>query len=270
MRKLTAPTKRPIRLAPIRPNAGLTAKYQAALDRTIAEMQRSILYHVRAAYRRNPPEMAADESPAAGLQAMMARLGRQWTARFADLAATWGPRFGKDAVGNTDRSFAAALKKAGFTVQFRMTPAANDIMRATIAEQVGLIKSIPEQYLTQVQGAVMRSVALGGDLGTLAAEIEHQYGVTKRRAALIARSQNAIATASITKARQLEIGITQAIWLHSAGGKQPRPSHVKAGRDKTRYDVAKGWYDPDEGNFIHPGQLVNCRCVSISVIDGLE
>ena len=269
-KQLAAPTKRPIRLAPVRPNAGLTAAYQRRLDREIAEMQRSVLYHIRAAYRRNPPEMAADESPAATLHRLMRNLSRQWLKRFADLAATWGPKFGTDAVGAADRSFAAALRKAGFTVRFRMTPAANDIMRATIAEQVNLIKSIPAEYLTQVQGIVMRSVQAGGDLGPLAAEIEKQYGVTRRRAAFIAQDQNAKATASITKARQLEIGITQARWLHSAGGKVPRETHVKASREGVVYNVREGWLDPHENKRIWPGQLPRCRCVAIPIIPGLQ
>jgi uncharacterized protein with gpF-like domain len=116
----------------------------------------------------------------------------------------------------------------------------------------------------------MRSIQLGGDLATMTDEIEAQYGVTRRRAELIARSQNALATATITKARQTELGIRTALWLHSGGGHHPRPSHLKAGREKTVYDVEKGWYDPDEGKFIWPGQLIHCRCVARSIVEGFE
>lgn len=267
-RHLTAPTHKPVKIRAVRPNLGVEAAYQRKLDALIARMNRAVVTAIRETWEDKPPIMASDESSPAALRALFGRLGQEWSRAFADFAAGPGRSFAREAVGTADRSFAAGLKKAGFTVKFTMTPAANEVMQATIAEQVGLIKSIPEQYLTQVQGAVMRSVQVGRDLGSLAKELEHQFGVTKRRAALIARSQNNLATASITKARQLELGITQAAWLHSAGGKIPRASHV-ANSGKV-YDVAKGWYDPDEGKFVLPGQLINCRCVAKSIIPGLD
>ena len=116
----------------------------------------------------------------------------------------------------------------------------------------------------------MRSVQTGRDLGQLTDDLREQFGVTKRRAAFIARSQNNLATAAMTRARQVELGITEAIWMHSGGGKEPRPTHLNAGRERARFDVAKGWYDPAVKEHIWPGQLPNCRCVSRSVIAGFS
>ena len=56
--------------------------------------------------------------------------------------------------------------------------------------------------------------------------------------------------------------------LHSAGGHDPRPSHVKAGKDKVVYSVTEGWWDPDEQKFVWPGTLINCKCTSRSIIPG--
>jgi SPP1 gp7 family putative phage head morphogenesis protein len=113
---------------------------------------------------------------------------------------------------------------------------------------------------------LMRSVARGRDLGGMTKEMEERYGITRRRAALISRDQNNKATAIITRVRQRELGITEAIWLHSSAGKHPRPSHVAM--NGKRYLIAEGMEDPDEGRKILPGELVNCRCVSRSVIPG--
>lgn len=255
-RQLTAPTKKPIRLTPVRPNLGLTIRYQAQIDALLDAMNRDVVRSIRAQWRRKPPELAEDISPAAALRALFRGLVRKWSARFADFAETIGGSFGRKTAAMTDHTMSAALKKAGFTVKFTMTKTVNDVMQATIAEQVGLIKSIPAQYLLDVQGAVMRSVQVGGDLGPLTAEIEQKYGISRRRAATIARDQNMKATASITRVRQVELGITQAIWAHSRGGRVPRPTHL-ANNGKC-YDVAKGWFDPHEGKNIWPGQLINC------------
>ena len=153
------------------------------------------------------------------------------------------------------------LKDAGFAVEWKLTPAANEVMQATIGEQIGLIRSIAQQHLTAVEGLVMRSVTTGRDLKQLTDDLQHQFGVTRRRAALIARDQNNKATATITRVRQQELGITHAVWVHSHGGKEPRPSHLKAGKEGVVYEIAEGWLDPDVGERIWPGTLINCRCV---------
>lgn len=267
-RRLAAPTKKPIRLAPVRPSVPVRDAYQAKFDALIGRMARAVQRAVLATYRRKPPEMAADESPAAALRDTIEALSSEWERRFDEFARSAGRQFAERSAAHADRSFSAGLRKAGFTVKFRMTKAANDVMQATIAEQVGLIKSIPQEYLTDVQGAVMRSVQQGRDLASLAQELEHTYGVTKRRAATIARDQNNKATASMTRVRQQELGITQAVWLHSLGGRRPRPTHL-ANNGKT-YDVAEGWLDPAVNKRIWPGELINCRCVSRSIIPGLE
>jgi len=252
----------------VRPNVGVQIAYQRKLDALIDRMNRDVDRAIRAMWRVKTPVLASDESSPAAFRDLFGRLGQEWERKFNEFAQSESRKFSGQAINGADRAMAASLRKAGFTVQFKMTPAANEVMQATIAEQVALIKSIPEQYLTQVQGAVMRSVQVGRDLGSLSQELQTQFGVTKRRAAFIARDQNNKATASITKARQSELGITEAIWLHSAGGKQPRPTHVA--NNSKRYVIADGWLDPAINKRIWPGTEINCRCVSRSVIPGLD
>lgn len=90
-----------------------------------------------------------------------------------------------------------------------MTSQMNNALQATIAENVGLIRSIPEKYFTEVEGLVMRSVARGRDLSYLTDELQKRYGITRRRAAFIARDQNNKATSVVQSARQQALGITQ-------------------------------------------------------------
>jgi uncharacterized protein with gpF-like domain len=98
----------------------------------------------------------------------------------------------------------------------------------------------------------------------LSDQLRIRYGMTKRRAALIARDQNNKATAQLVRVRQKGIGANQAMWVHSHGGKVPRPSHVKAGADKLIYEIDKGAYL--DGEWVWPGTAINCRCVSKTVI----
>jgi SPP1 gp7 family putative phage head morphogenesis protein len=176
--------------------------------------------------------------------------------------------FAQDIKDRTDAQMKSMLKKSGLTVKFNITPAMRDIMKATVAENVSLIKSIPQEYLKNVEGAVMRSVQVGRDLGALSKELRTKFGVSKRRAALIARDQNNKATSAFQRARQVELGITEAIWMHSHAGKKPRRTHVAM--NGKRYDVKQGMWDSDEKEYVFPGQLINCRCTSKSVIQGFS
>lgn len=207
-------------------------------------------------------------TPADELRAAVQKMTAMWQKNFDEAAPQLAEYFGTSVAERSDAVLRSVLRNGGYSVSFSMTPAATDVMQATIGAQVGLIKSIPQQYLTQVEGAVMRSVQAGRDLGSLAKELQQQFGVTKRRAALIARDQNNKATASITRVRQVELGITEAVWRHSTGGKHLRPKHVAA--SGKRYDVTKGLPIGDQGQWVFPGEEINCRCVSCSVVPGLS
>lgn len=276
-RSRLAPTDRKV-LTPVRPNAGIEAQYRRKLRALIEEMHRSITYWIAAEYRKNAPElhrvhkdlMAADQSPAAALTTAVRRLSRRWLRRFDRAAQDLAVYFVSRAGRRSDDALREILRRGGFSVELTRTRAVNDVLQAAIQENVSLIKSIPRQYLTQVEGMVMRSVQTGRDLEQLNKELLQQFDLTKRRAALIARDQNNKATAVIQRTRQAELGITEAVWVHSGGGKEPRPSHLKAGRDRVRYNIAQGWFDPDEKRWIFPGELVNCRCVARPVVLGFS
>lgn len=257
-------------LRPVHPNAGIAADYRRRLDRLIAEMQRSYVYWLRARYRENEPRIAMDATPARDLERELTDLGAQWQERFYSAAPKMARWFAKSTERRSGDAMRKILKDAGVSVKFQMTPVMRDVFEATVAENVGLIKSIPQKYHTEVEGLVMRSVTAGRDLGYLTDELQARYGITRRRAALIARDQNDKATASMTRVRQQELGIEEAVWLHSHGGKEPRRTHLA--NSGNRYKVSEGWHDPDPkvNRRIWPGELVNCRCVSKSIVKGFS
>jgi SPP1 gp7 family putative phage head morphogenesis protein len=143
------------------------------------------------------------------------------------------------------------------------------VVDATVAENVSLIRSIPEKYLGDVQTSVMQSVKAGRDLATLSKDLRKNYGVSYRRAALIARDQNNKATSALMRVRQVDLGLEKGVWLHSHAGKEPRPTHL-ANHGK-KFDLKEGWFDPDPRvrKRILPGELINCRCVWKPVVPGL-
>ena len=264
-RKLRGRGEKVIR--PVRPNAGTEAEFRRRLLKLVDDMHASVTYWLSAAYKAHPPRMAQDEIPARELRDAMAKLARQWLHNFDESAKDLADYFATEIADRSDAALMAALRKGGFVLgKFKMTPAVRDIIDATVNSNVSLIKSIPQRYLGAVEGVVMRSVQTGRDLEQLTKDLQKQFGVERRRAILIARDQNNKATSAMTRARQVEMGVSEAIWMHSHAGKKPRPTHVKM--DGKRYDVRQGMYDQAEGRYVFPGELINCRCTSRSVIAG--
>lgn len=251
-------------MRPIRPSAAIRAAYDKRLRALINEMHRSIMYHVKAGWRANEPEEVtiihalAQDSAASALDAVFHKLRGRWLEKFDDLARSMATRMVNQVHARNQRMMLEDLRNAGFTVKFQTTAAMREAMDAIVAENVNLIRSIPEQYLARVQTITMQSVSRGRDLEVLAKSIEHEFGVTKRKAANIALDQNNKATASLRAIRERELGITTGIWRHSGGGKVPRASH-KAFSGK-EFDLAKGHDFGDGFGHVLPGQAIACRC----------
>jgi len=262
---------------PVHPNAGIEDAYAKKLEGLADAMHRSIMWWVLSAYKQNPPEteaslMAMDDSTAVMLDRVIKRLTRYWRRKYTDAAKELAQYFAQRTSDQTNQTMERILKESGFAVQFKLTPAMNDVLQSTIKQNVALITNMADQHLKEIQGITMRSVQMGGNLKEMSDQLEARYKMTRRRARLIARDQNSKATAAITRVRQTELGIKQAQWLHSHAGVTPRPTHVAM--NNKLYDVAKGMWDKDangkgKGSFIHPGELINCRCVSKSVIPEL-
>ncbi len=141
------------------------------------------------------------------------------------------------------------------------------------AENVRLIKSIPEEYFGKLQGIVSRGLqqgTLGADMGK---QIEDLYGVTSRRAQMIARDQVGTLNGLISQERQMAAGIRFYQWSTSKDARV-RESHAE--REGRYYawpgtGVAGQVFNgkvilppPPDGP---PGVPINCRCVALPVID---
>lgn len=186
----------------------------------------------------------------------------KWNRRLNSISEEVAKDFIDKTVGNYDTRFAAMLRRKGFTVRMQNSERTLDALRAAMGENVGLIKSIGTEYLSKVQMHVWQSVTGGYDLATLTDNLAHDFHIARNRAKTIARDQANKAHAVIEQARRKELGIKEAIWIHSHAGKQPRESHVKAHGNK--FDIEKGMYIDDE--WILPGEKINCRCGSKAIL----
>ncbi len=250
-------------------NRGVEAKYRQQMQQLTADMHASYQYWLAAAYKKYPPKMlgvveqATDASPPSKkIKSVLDELAKRWVEKFNDAAPRIAQSYIKSMYKATDSSFRNALKDAGWSVDFQMTPAMRDALSASMEANIGLISSIPDDYHQKVEGIVMRSYSNGRDLATMTKELKELYPKATDRVNLIARDQSNKASAVILRTRQLDLDIVEAIWMHSHAGKVPRPDHVAA--NGKRYKIADGCLI--SGEYIQPGEEINCRCTSRPVL----
>ncbi len=266
---LRAPGSKTVEVRGVHANAGVSDWYRKQLQCLLFRVNRSLILHIEAAWKINPPSIGFAQdapNPSILLRRALKKWGGLWTKKFDRLSLDLSRQFAKKSFSTTQGAMQDALKTAGFTVAFTPSPASVEAYHAVVAENVALIKSIPSQYLKDVQTSVWSSVMKGADMAELTKTIQEKYGISHRRAAFIARDQSNKAKAQIEDVRRAELGIRRARWKHSGGGKTPRPEHV-AFSGKI-YEIGKGAYL--EGKWVWPGSEPNCRCTSKSLIRGLD
>lgn len=149
-----------------------------------------------------------------------------------------------------------------------------DTAQNMAVEASKLISDLPEEYLSNIQDAVMRNYQQipFPEGRSLTEEIQHVYDMTRTRAKLIARDQTSKMNIAITQARNEELGITEYIWrtandsrvVGTPGGLFPEGNKVH-GNHYERNGKTFKWADPPSDG--HPGYAINCRCYAEPIID---
>lgn len=215
--------------------------------------------------------MACDAPPTVTkVDRALKKWGDKWQSKFDKLSREVSKRFATRSFASTDVALKSALRNAGFTVSFKPTRRSLESYKLVVADNVGLIRNLQQSLYNKIQQDTWASVRAGGNMAALSEKLHKSYGIEASRAALIARDQNNKAKATLESARRQELGLRKAIWQHSGGGKEPRPVHLKWGHEGKVFDLAKGLYDPDEGQWVLPGTLINCRCTSRAIIPGFD
>lgn len=252
------------------PNAAVEQRYYDRMRKLILRMSEMTQRHLLKEFRADHAEefFAMDADMASQARILLNALQRVFDQMFGDVAKPLSEQF----VDDTDKASGAALRSSlkqlsgGLTLKMDLiTGELGTVITASINENVALIKSIPQQYMTQVKGAVMRSITTGQGLADLVPFLKKQEGVTLRRARLIAEDQTRKAYSSMNNLRMQDAGIEDFEWRHSGGSQHPRRLHV---------DMSGNIYslknppviDEKTGQRGLPGYLINCKCFMVPVV----
>lgn len=254
--------------SPLHYSAAASLRYKRELLGLIAPML--------AAYKRELTEtvqevkpITEDVSPTELMRATLLRLRK----RFQNMFAREAPEIAKGFTGQIDKASAvavtASLKSAGAKITLRAAAMPKAVSKALVAatvDNVALIKSIATRYHEQIEQAVIKSVAPGGQgLKTVNNALKEFEGVTKRRAEFIARDQTSKVMSALNTERAVRSGATKFKWLHSGGGAEPRKLHQRLSGKVFEY--AKPPVIDERTNARGmPGTLPRCRCVAIPIL----
>ncbi|MGN6701474.1 MAG: phage head morphogenesis protein [Burkholderiaceae bacterium] len=147
---------------------------------------------------------------------------------------------------------------------YRSEPWLADLQKQWTAENVRLIKSIPDAYMGDVERIIRNGVMAGQSNATIVRQLRDAAGVSERKAKLIAADQIGKANAALTMYRQMDLGVDRYKWM-SSHDSRVRPSHRAA--DGNVYD----WKTPPAvtGGH-HPGTAIRCRCWAKPILTDLD
>lgn len=262
-------------------NAAQQERYVAALELLVKQMTRETKKQIVRLFKGEISDdfFKSQEK----LTAMDASLASQARILLNSLANTFEQFFNLKATSLAKTMVQGATKTSASTVQESLkrltggltlktsvvSSGQEEVSTALISENVSLIKSIPQEYLKDVTGSVMRSITTGRGIADLIPDLEKYEGITKRRAKNIALDQTRKAYNTINRQKLLNNGVKQFEWGHSGGSLHPRESHIDiAGKvfsfENVREEqAALGVPLSDRGL---PGEPINCKCYMRPII----
>lgn len=258
-----------IKAGAINPSASVETRYYDQLESLIRRMTDETEAQIKRLFDTGMAEEyfaedghARDESISSQSRILTNRLMRRFNLLFSARSKPIAEQFANQSDKASSASVHMNLKELSGGLSLSTAgsdPVLNEILTATVAENVGLIKSISQKYLTEVQGAVMRAVSSGGGLQDLVPYLEKHKGITYRRARFIALDQTRKAMTNMSAQRMERVGLQEFLWLHTGGSDHPRELHVRMSGQIYRFDDPP-IIDEKTGERGLPGKLPGCRC----------
>ncbi len=256
----------------LRPNASIAADFAKPVRLMLECMAKDIKRQLLAVFEETGIGQAMDAADGAvRSRTILNKLQEKWAPRFNDMA--------KDIVG---RMIARTVKNSAVTLGMSLKEISKDfevdtsflddrlkeVISASTQEAANLIKLIPQQYLADVQGEVMRSITSGRGQKDLVPFLNKHYEGRIKWARHVAMDQTRKTYSAVTATRLQKLGCESFIWIHTGGGAHPRKDHIAMSGKEFRYD------DPPViavmgGVEVRglPGQAIFCRCVQKPVFN---
>lgn len=266
-------------LNPIIPSGGLRRVYAKKLKDLVLEMTREVNESLKVI-----PVQTMDSAAKSFDEWVMTKapeIRDKYRMRFEKKSGEMAKWFTVRANRSVRDQWQRNAEKFGLpTVSLSLTESQQAMLDEILRENIRLIKDVHESYFDGIDKDIRDSQLAGNDVHKLAKAISNTGKVTGNRAAFIARDQTIKATSFIARQREIDLGITHGIWMHSRAAKNPRKWHEWANGKKFNLSTGifeeTGEYLPDEKTGMprqqFPGHEILCGCTHrpVIVIGGKE
>lgn len=252
-------------------NASLQREYVAILKKNYDVMIKDVESRVIKLFESETAEefYAQDASIASQARILTNELINKYKRIFSRKAPLIAERMIKksDKLSRVNLQTSLKTLSGGVTIKTNvLTTPLKTIVTASVAENVALIKSIPQDYLVRVQKLVLRSITVGEGVKTLIPALKKYKGITDRHAKNLALDQTRKVYNSFNAGRMQKVGIKKFEWLHSGGGQKPRKEHIAMNGKIFSFDELPVIV-PKTGERGIPGQAINCGCTMRPVLE---
>lgn len=248
----------------LNPSNTIGAEYAKAIVCLIDRMHKDALQELKNAFNEHASDSAMDGSISSQGRIKINFLKDKWESIFNKAAKKFTDKMIRKNIAHSKTTLGMSLKNISKDLSIKFDNSdvfMSNIIKASTEEAANLIKTIPQDYLNDVQGQVMRSISSGNGLADLVPYMNSIYKNNARHARLVALDQTRKTYNSINLGQMRKIGVSKFEWIHSGGGKHPRAEHIKL--NGKVFDIDKPpfigvMYGKDIYGF--PAQLPNCRC----------
>lgn len=256
--------------APIKSSRGIEAKYRRQMNKLgkllIASVKIEVLEYIKAHESTYVMDGVGDQ-----LEVIFNRLNARFTgtavAGFAKVTSQqMVNRVGQSNKAKFDRTVARATGvDLGSIIA---TEGLEDFVALSVNKNASLIRSLPEEYLKQVETIVNNGVVSGARYSTIQKEIMAKTGANSKlanRIKTIARNEVQTVNSQISLRRSDNLGIKKGIFRTSKD-ERVRKCHKELNGDE--YELKKGAWSESCGKYIQPGITdINCRCSYSPIIN---
>lgn len=270
---MLAPLTPPLRLAR-EMGAAVVAELRAmtietrALVRSLAKVPGAKAQISQVLHAQDGPADGDGADVADRAQRKIDALKDRYRRRFEALADEWSRRMVVGVEAQSTAQLNIGLQELAERMEIRATmaePRMRAVVRAATQSCTQLITRIPEQYLGEVQIAVMSAITTGSGLDELVPYLTKRYDDDARHARLVALDQVRKASANVNAARLQALGVEEYVWIHVGGERYPRKLHQSYSGKTFRYDDPP-IIDERTGRRGKPGDEIFCRCVARPVL----
>lgn len=251
----------------VEPALTVGVAYNAELQMIVREVSKDVNKHIVPLVRRLTPQYQADSAIETldtwvdQIVGALTLLKNKWSSpQFVALSNRIASKFVLSASAVNQKRFNESVRGFGINV-FGDSQELQDYLSASAYDNARLIQSIPAQYITQIDSIVMTNVRAGGRPSAITKLLVDQFGVTQRRAKMIARDQTAKINGDLASKRQQNAGFEYFQWVDS-DDERVRDRHADISEKVTAYgEGIYRWDNPplsSKGVPIIPGQDYQC------------